>query len=978
MPQFLTTDEIRRRWIEFFKSHGHKHIASDSLVPQNDPSVLFTGAGMNQFKDHFLGRARIEHPQQRAVTVQKCIRTGDIENVGRTPNHHTFFEMLGNFSFGDYFKKEAIDWAWQFCTDPVRGLGLEKERLSVTIFGGDPKLGIEKDTEAEKWWHQYAPELKNADGSWRIYDYGEHDNFWPADAPSLGPNGPCGPCSEIYYDTKPEQGAPERVAESKDSTRYVEIWNLVFTQFNRVDKGKLEPLSQKNIDTGAGLERMVRVIQKIPNNYESDLLFPIVQEVAKLANTTYGKDKENDRRMRRITDHTRSAVFCIADGVAPDKAGRNYVVRRLIRRAILDGRELGTPEVCIESIGKKVISQMKQGYSELADRGSLIVKILNDEERAFNKTAGLGEVELKKSLMVALWCHLKKHQKSSLHKVFPLASALMQTPNLQCGFDQITGEAFHTFLGEINEEVDSFKKRLRALSEEWWNNIKLVVNANEKIPYSGRGAFRMWDTFGFPIELTVENAESYGFVVDVNEYQIAFNEAVKRSQAGSSMAKEIFASGPVAEIKKKFAGKPTRFDGYTSLETKDVEVLAIVQGENIVDEAKVGEAVLLLDRTPFYAESGGQVSDRGRLISPEDGESHEVLKAQKQEGLFFHYVRLGGNIEVGDRLQAVVDPQHRLPTLKHHSATHLLHNVLRATLGTHVEQRGSLVAPDRLRFDFTHFEQIKPEQLVEIEQKVNELVLADFPVKTEELPIAEAKTRGAMALFGEKYGDRVRVVTMGPSVELCGGTHCASTGQIGYFRIVSESSIQAGVRRIEALTGLAAVADARRSEEMLNNLALMLKTKKETVHERFLALQDEKTALDRELESARKKAANATAGELLGNVKEIKGVKVLTAQIEGADVATLRTTLDGLRKSLKEAAIVLGGIKDGKVALLVSFSPEIVQRGAHAGNLLKELAPKVGGKGGGKPDMAQGGGSDGSKLAEALASVESLLAGMLK
>jgi len=923
MPKFLKTDEIRQRWIDFFVARNHKHIPSDLLVPQNDPSVLFTGAGMNQFKDHFMGRAKIDHPVQRATTVQKCIRTGDIDNVGRTPSHHTFFEMLGNFSFGDYFKKEAIEWAWAFCTDQEKGLGLEKERISVTVYGGNDALKIAPDEAAVQFWQQYAPELKNADGSWRIYKYGDGDNYWPANAPTEGPNGPSGPCSEIYYDTKPEQGTPEPVANSKDPRRYVEIWNLVFTQFNRVDVGKLEPLGRENIDTGAGLERMARVIQgnasdrkgDVLNNYEIDLLFPIVQEVARIAGKKYESATDDGRRMRRITDHTRAAVFCICDGVAPKNEGRNYVVRRLMRRAILDGRELGITEPFLGKVAKVVIKQMSVGYPEIAGpREAGILKGIEDEEAAFSRTLEQGR------------------------KVF----------------------------ADVVEKAKSEKKK----------------------EISGADAFRLWDTFGLPYEITLELAENVGLKVDEKGYKAAFDEAVKRSQAGSTMAGEIFESGPLAELKKKYAGQGTKFLGFESLKAEGCKVLALIEIEKYYDEKakenkeryKAVESIehadrdhyVLLDKTSFYAESGGQVGDRGKL------NSHSVIDTKKNEGLFLHRTKINGSLKVGDTVTAEVSFEHRDPTLKNHSATHLMQHALRSALGTHVEQRGSYNGPDRLRFDFTHSEQIKPEQLEAIENAVNALVAQNVPVVTEVLPIAEAKKRGAMMLFGEKYGDTVRVVTMGPSVEFCGGTHVKTTGEIGYCRIVSEGSVSAGVRRIEALTGAGAVADARRNDALLTELALLLKTKKEAVKDRFVALQEEKSALERELESLKKKLANAAAGELVNNVKDIKGAKLLAANIDGADAAGLRTTLDGIRKNLKDGVVVLAGTKDGKVALLVSVAADATARGAHAGNILKDVAPKVGGKGGGKPDMAQGGGQDVSKVNEALAAAESVLAGMLK
>ncbi|HEY3325478.1 MAG TPA: alanine--tRNA ligase [Planctomycetota bacterium] len=983
MPQFLKTDEIRRRWIEFFVQHGHKPVASDSLVPQNDPSVLFTGAGMNQFKENFMGRAKLDHPQQRAVTVQKCIRTGDIDNVGRTPNHHTFFEMLGNFSFGDYFKKEAVEWAWQFCTDPVRGLGLEKDRLSVTIFGGDPKLGIEKDTEAQKWWQTYAPELKNADGSWRIYEYGEHDNFWPADAPSLGPNGPCGPCSEIYYDTKPEQGTPEPVANSKDSTRYVEIWNLVFTQFNRLEGGKLEPLSQKNIDTGAGLERMARVMQGKSTNFETDHLFPIVQEVARIAGKTYEAKSEDGRRMRRITDHTRAGVFCIADGVTPKNEGRNYVVRRLLRRALLDGRELGITEPFLGKVARVVIQCMHAGYPELTPRADTLVRHIEEEERSFDRTLAQGREILDLQLQSLTYEVLQRDRKHPISGVLPLAARylheglrVVELPDGMLGFT--AGSHLLVPGSNIAEETCQDQRMIDDANSEWAaNKSKLSAIPHSELALRGRIAFRLWDTFGFPLELTTELAEGLGLSVDRAGFEKELAEAQKRSQAGSAMAKEIFAGGPVAELKKRFAGWQTAFKGYETLSVK-AKVLAIIQGEALVEAAQPGgDAVVLLDQTPFYGESGGQVGDKGELAQA-DSLRHEVLDAQKQEGLVLHRVKLAGALKVGESVEATVDPKLRLPTLKNHSASHLLQSALREILGKHVEQRGSLVGPNRLRFDFTHFEQPSAEQLAAIEARVNEMVVADFPVDVQELSIAEAKAKGAMALFGEKYGERVRVVSMGPSMELCGGTHCQRTGQIGYFRIVSESAIAAGVRRIEALTGLNAVADARKSEELLAKLASMLKTHKGGVVERVESLQEEAANLGRELEAQKKKAASAAAGELLSGVKEVSGIKLLATQVPDADASALRTMLDGIRKQFKEGAVVLGGSKDGKVALLVSFTPDVVKRGGHAGNLLKELAPKVGGKGGGKPEMAQGGGTQAEKLPEALGSVGEMLGKMVK
>ncbi|MBI3831111.1 MAG: alanine--tRNA ligase [Planctomycetes bacterium] len=999
MPKFLSTDEIRRRFIAFYVSKGHKHMPADSLVPQNDKSVLFTGAGMNQFKDHFLGRAKLDHPRQRAVTVQPCVRTADIENVGRTPNHHACFEMLGNFSFGDYFKNEAIQWAAEFLLDPDKGLGLEKERLSVTVYGGNAKLGIKKDEEALMAWRLHAPWLKDehAPGGWRIYEYGDHDNYWPADAPEQGPNGPSGPCSEIYFDMFPNQGAPERVAESRDPFRYCEIWNLVFTQFNRVGVGKLEPLPSRNIDTGSGLERVARVIQGQPNNYETDHLIPIVKAVSKLCGKEYGKEFEHDRRMRRITDHVRFAVFAIADGVSPKNEGRNYVVRRLIRRAILDGQELGISEPFIGGIAKHVIQQMSVGYPDLTKRQDVVVRILEEEEKAFNRTIVDGRRELDKCLCISLWQHLKNNPDSKFQGWFPIASRAIKDKFFDPLIHPDTGQPLAGFSSyhQLNPQDEmEFKSRTLALSVEWSERRNRVKEEAEIVWVRGVAAFRMWDTFGFPVELTEELSMELGFAVQKAEFADAMAQSIERSRSNSSMATEIFGSGPVQDLKAKYAGKPTKFDGYGKISLEGAAVLALLQvwdaekapAGGSVQRSKLVEsmdgkvfqdAVVLLDRTPFYAESGGQVSDRGRLVC--GGVDHQVVDMKKDGGLFFHAVKLGGPLKVGDIVTAIVEDEgHRRPTQRNHSATHLLHHALRKTLGSHVEQRGSLVAPDRLRFDFTHFEAITPEQLQQIESCVNHLVRHDVPVETAEKPIAEAKAMGAMALFGEKYGDVVRVVQMGPSTELCGGTHVGRTGEIGYFRIVSEGSVSAGVRRVEALTGQAAVDDARAADTALATVAAQLKTKRDGVLERLKALSDEKAALERELESFKKKAANAAAGDLLTSAKDVKGAKLVAASLDGQDAVGLRTTLDGIRKKLPEGAVVLGGAKDGKVALLVSLSPELVKRGGHAGNLLKELAQKVGGKGGGKPDMAQGGGTDASKLPEALAAAEILLSAMLK
>lgn len=897
VPQPLSTDEIRRRFVSFFAAREHWIAPSDSLVPTADPSLLFTGAGMNRFKEHFLGRAKLEHPRQRAAGVQKCIRTGDIENVGRTPHHHTFFEMLGNFSFGDYFKAEAIAWAWEFLTSGADDcLDLEKERLSVTIFGGDEKRGLPHDEEAEDAWKKVAPELRNADGTWRIHGCGEHDNFWPADAPSKGPNGLCGPCSEIYYDLKPEAGAPVPVTE--DEERYTEIWNLVFTQFDRRDGGALEPLPQRNIDTGAGLERIARVMQRRPTNFDIDLLRPVVETAAEIAGVKYGADKEQARLLRRISDHVRAGVFCIADGVTPKNEGRNYVVRRLLRRAVLDGRALGIEGLFLKRVALKVVEQMKIGYPELAPRAKTLARLIEEEEKAFSRTLRQGEAH-------------------------------------------------------FTAAVAATKKK------------------GEKI-LSGPVVFRLFDTFGFPLEVTAEHAAELGFSVDEKGFETELARARERSRKGAGFAKEIFVGGPAAVLREKSAGRPTVFEGYERTCSEGVRVLALLVEEQPTDSAETGTATVLLDRTPFYGEAGGQVGDVGRLTDSR-GTAHRVTNSGRLGDLILHEVELGGSLAVGETVTAEVKDARREAVRRNHSATHLLHLALRRVLGDHVEQRGSLVASDRLRFDFTHFAQPTAEELARVEMLVNEQIVEDLPVQTVVTSPEEAKAAGATALFGEKYGEKVRVVTMGQSMELCGGTHVERTGKIGCFRLVSESALAAGVRRVEALTGPAAVAEARAGAEKLAVVARILKTGVEDVVARAEALQEERRSLSRELAALKRERVRATLGDLLRGVKESNGAKLLTAQVEAEDAKDLREVAAELRRQASEVALALGAAVGGKAALLISLPDEWVKRGAHAGQLVKEAAALVGGGGGGRPETAQAGGKQPEKLPEALAAAEKYL-----
>ncbi|MGE4500392.1 MAG: alanine--tRNA ligase [Hydrogenovibrio sp.] len=861
----MTSAELRKAFLDFFVKQGHTAVHSSPVVPGNDPTLLFTNAGMVQFKETFLGQETRDY--SRATSVQRCIRAGgkhnDLENVGYTARHHTFFEMLGNFSFGDYFKREAIQYAWQFLTEE---LGLPEDKLWVTVF--------EEDQEAEDIW------LKDMGVSAeRFSRCGAKDNFW-----SMGDTGPCGPCSEIFYDHGPDVAGGPPGSPDEDGDRYIEIWNLVFMQFDRSEDGTLTPLPKPSVDTGMGLERLAAVMQKVHNNYDIDLFQAIV---AKAAELTGEKDLTNSS-LRVIADHIRSCAFMIVDGVLPSNEGRGYVLRRIIRRAIRHGYKLGQKDVFFYRLVPTLVEQMGEAYPELVKEQANVERALTLEEERFAETLENGMKILEDDIA------------------------------------QLDGTVI-----------------------------------------SGSTAFKLYDTYGFPLDLTADVARERQLSVD----EAGFEKEMEAQRARARSASNFASQGQ----HKVDYNEPTEFAGYHQDEA-NAKVMAIFAGQESVERLAEGqEGIVILDTTPFYAESGGQVGDQGSLT--EGMNSFHVDGCQKQGGTFLHIGKVtAGAISVGQTIHAHIDTKARRASERNHSATHLLHAALRQVLGTHVGQKGSLVQPERLRFDFSHFEPISAEQLLEIERLVNHNIMLNADVQMEEMDIESAKAKGAMALFGEKYGDVVRVVDMGDfSIELCGGTHVNSTGEIGPFRITSESGIASGVRRIEAVTGEAAWQTIYDTEQVLLNIAGHLKTDKTQVDAKVTQLVNDQKELEKQLKQLQSKMASSQGDDLASAVEKVGEVNVLAAQLEGADVNTLRETLDKLKDKLEPAAIVLAAVDGEKVSLVAGVSKVLTSQWK-AGELVNHVAQQVGGKGGGRPDMAQAGGKDPSKLKEALASVKEWVA----
>ena len=857
----MTSAELRKAFLDYFVKQNHTAVHSSPVVPGNDPTLLFTNAGMVQFKETFLGQEQRSYT--RATSVQRCIRAGgkhnDLENVGYTARHHTFFEMLGNFSFGDYFKQEAIKFAWDFLTKELK---LPEEKLWVTVFDED-------DETADIWLKEMGV------SSERFSRCGAKDNFW-----SMGDTGPCGPCTDIFYDHGADVAGGPPGSPDEDGDRYIEIWNLVFMQFDRAADGTLTPLPKPSVDTGMGLERLAAVMQNVHNNYDIDLFQAIVKKAAELTNQS---DLTNNS-LRVIADHIRSCAFTIVDGVLPSNEGRGYVLRRIIRRAIRHGYKLGMNDVFFYKLVPVLVEQMGGAYPELVKEQANVERALKLEEERFAETLENG----------------------------------------------------------------------MKLLEEY-------ISTMQGKSIAGEIAFKLYDTYGFPLDLTADVAREKGLTVDEAGFEKSMEAQRERARSASN-----FASQSAGTI--DYSGE-TRFVGYNQDDT-DAKVAAIFVDGSAVDSVSEGmEAVVILDSTPFYAESGGQVGDTGSLT--EGMNSFHIDSCQKQAKAFLHMGKVtAGTISVGQVLHAQIDVDGRRSSERNHSATHLLHAALRTVLGTHVQQKGSLVTPERLRFDFSHFEPIKPEQLLEIEKLVNKNIMLNNPVGTNEMDIESAKEKGAMALFGEKYGDVVRVVDMGDfSVELCGGTHVCSTGQIGPFRLLSETGIASGVRRIEAVTGDGAWAAIYEDDKTLLNVAATVKSDKNQVEAKVTQLVADHKELEKQFKQLQSKMASSQGDDLANQAVKVGEVNVLAAQLEGADVNTLRETLDKLKDKLAPAAIVLAAVDGEKVSLVAGVSKDVTGT-FKAGELVNHVAQQVGGKGGGRPDMAQAGGKDPSKLAEALASVQ--------
>ena len=873
-------NELRQMFLDFFESKGHLVMNSFSLVPQNDNSLLLINAGMAPLKPYFTG-AEIP-PRTRVATCQKCIRTGDIENVGKTARHGTFFEMLGNFSFGDYFKHEAIAWSWEFLTKVV---GLDENRLYPSVY--------EEDDEAFDIWNKEIGVPAD-----RIFRFGKEDNFWEHGA------GPCGPCSEIYYDRGEKYGCGKPgCTVGCDCDRYMEVWNNVFTQFENDGEGHYETLKQKNIDTGMGLERLAVVVQDVDSIFDVDTLCALRNKVCEVAGKTYGVNHEDDVSIRLITDHMRSATFLISDGVMPTNEGRGYVLRRLIRRAARHGRLLGIEGPFLEKLSETVIEGSKDGYPELEEKKTFILNVLHNEESQFNKT------------------------------------------------------------------IDQGLKILADLEAEMKEAGKSVLG--------GSDAFRLYDTYGFPIDLTKEILEEKGYTIDEDGFKEEMEVQRKRARESRAVSNYMGADATVYdEIDRNIT---TEFDGYDKLEAAS-KVTVLATETEIVDSLMEGQkGTIFVEKTPFYATMGGQEGDTG-VITTANGVFRVEDTIKLRGGKYGHVgVMESGMISNGDEVTLKVDEQERKDTCKNHSATHLLQKALKTVLGAHVEQKGSLVNPTRLRFDFAHFQAMTPEEIAETEALVNKEIQAALPVTTQIMGIEEAKKTGAMALFGEKYGDEVRVVSMGDfSVELCGGTHVANTANITLFKIVSEAGVAAGVRRIEALTGNNVIAYYRQMEENLHTIAKTLKTSPAEITEKITHLQKEVKELQSENESLKSKMAQDSLGNVMDQVVEVKGVKVLASAVDGVDMNGLRDLGDQLKEKLGEGVVVLASAKDGKVSLLAMATQGAMDKGAHAGNLIKAAAAIVGGGGGGRPNMAQAGGKNPDKIPEAIAKVAELVEGQLK
>lgn len=878
--KYLGVNEIREEFLKFFESKDHLRLPSFPLVPRNDNSLLLINSGMAPMKAYFTGQEI--PPSKRVTTCQKCIRTGDIDNVGKTARHGTFFEMLGDFSFGDYFKNEIVPWSWEFVT---KVLEIPEDRLYVTIY--------EEDDETGKIWHDVVGLPWD-----RIVKLGKEDNFWEHGT------GPCGPCTEIYYDRGPEYGCDSPTCGvGCDCDRYMEFWNLVLTQFNAEEDGTYTELAMKNVDTGMGLERMATIMQGVDSIFDVDTVKSIRDAVCAKANVEYGKDHKTDVSVRVITDHIRSVTMMTADGVLPSNEGRGYVLRRLLRRAARHGKLLGIEGEFLAELSKSVIACSGEAYPELVEKQDYIFKILSIEENSFYKT------------------------------------------------------------------IDKGMEILKADMEE-------MKAAGEKV-MSGEKSFRLYDTYGFPVDLTKEILAEEGMEIDEDAFTAEMK--AQKERARSARAKSNYMGAAETVYNELPVELETAFAGYDVYDVANAKIVALVANEAVAETAQAGDTVaVFLDRTPFYAESGGQVGDQG-VIKTETGVVKVTNCVKVVGGKIAHMGEVTeGLVQVGEMACVSIDVELRMASSRNHSATHLLHKALRTVLGTHVEQAGSYVSADRLRFDFTHFAAMTADEIKEVERLVNDAIFASYDVHTDEMSIDEARNRGAMALFGEKYGEVVRVVDMGGySIELCGGAHLKNTAQVGSFKILSENGVAAGVRRIEAVTGKEALKHYQAQEDEIKEICRLVKSTPDKLLSRLEQLLAEQKETAKELEKLKAKMAGGAADEMLSGKVEIGGVAVLAAEVKDMDGNALRTLGDQLKQKLGSGVVVLASGKDGKVNLMAMATDDVVKKGVHAGNIIKAAAAVCGGGGGGRPNMAQAGGKDASKIADALEKAKAVVAEQL-
>ncbi|WP_289293914.1 alanine--tRNA ligase [Romboutsia ilealis] len=880
--QQMGLNEIRSKFLKFFESKDHYLKESASLVPHNDKSLLLINSGMAPLKNYFAG---VEVPPSvRMTTCQKCIRTGDIENVGKTARHGTFFEMLGNFSFGDYFKEQSITWGWEFVT---QHLNIPQEKVWVTVY--------EEDDEAFEIWENQIKIPKE-----RIVRLGKDDNFWEIGI------GPCGPCSELYFDRGEEYGCDNPDCKPGcDCDRYLEFWNHVFTQFDRDEEGNYGQLEHKNIDTGMGLERMACIMQGVDTIFDVDTIKHILNTVENMAGVKYGKGGKTDVSIRIITDHIRAVSFLVADGVLPSNEGRGYVLRRLLRRAARHGKLLGIKENFLYKLVDEVIKVSGEAYPELVEKENYIKKVIRIEEEKFNET-----IEQGMEILASYIAQLKKNGETTL---------------------------------------------------------------------SGENAFKLYDTYGFPVDLTKEILEEEHLSIDEEAFNEEMNKQRERARsARGNMDGESWKEDPLSKLDSSVA---STFEGYNELENSGI-IKAIVKDNEIVESAVAGDkVVVVLDQTTFYPEGGGQAGDAGLLVNKNEDIVVEVIDTKKGANNTIKHIGLvkSGMINTGEKLSTIVDKEIRMASARNHSATHLLHKALKEVLGDHVNQAGSLVTSERLRFDVTHFEAITKEELKVIEEKVNNVILESLNITCENMSINDAKNKGAMALFGEKYGDEVRVVSMGDySIELCGGTHLTNTSQIGMFKILSEGGVAAGVRRIEAITGRAVYNYLKEKEEVISNVCSNLKTKEDSLSQKVTSLIEENKSLSKELHDMKTKMSLQAIDSVLDSKVDVNGVNLVTTKFEGMDMNTLKEVADNLRDKLVSGVVVLANIADDKLNLVVTSTKDAVDKGVHCGNIVKAIAQVAGGKGGGRPNMAQAGAPDVSKVDEVLNHASEVLKSQVK